>query len=581
MQFTPRTLPLVLASSIVVGSLAAAQSAITTLVEQGDTLAGIGAVTGIERCAVNNAGEWAVVVDTDNPSFALDLVVLRNGSVVMQEGVPNSGFDAPLGAWFYEVRHIELNDNGELLAVLRGNRSDLTPLDLAVVDGKTIVETGATPSPADVPAPFTQWSFIQTAWLNNSGQLLVSGSVNDGPGGTNSARLLVRFELDGLGGFTSQTTLAYESQQLPGHDANVQLVGNAITSCALSDAGSVLWLVDDEDTTIAGGANGCCDTYIYLDSTQVMREGAPTGLGSDNWNSFHGSSVDIAPSGQWAGRFYTDEPSPAQYALVKNGNTVLRRSGDVVPGIAGSPTITQFSGRVSMTDSDQVIWQCTWPGPGTAIFRDDEVLLQRNVSTVDGDLIVDIPSNLWERSVSGDGYFIAQELKVARQGGDKFGCYLISLSPVAATLCVGDGSDGVCPCANFSALGSGEGCASSLGHGALLSALGTAQVAQDDLRFVVSQARPNQPSMLVQGSALVAPIPFKDGLLCLGNPTERVEVVILDGDGAGETTVSIVTEGDVIPGDTRYYQQWFRDPGGISPCGNGSNFTNGVRIDWI
>ena len=65
--------------------------------------------------------------------------------------------------------------------------------------------------------------------------------------------------------------------------------------------------------------------------------------------------------------------------------------------------------------------------------------------------------------------------------------------------------------------------------------------------------------------------------------TKPVETIahILDGDGAGSTTGSIVTGGGVSPGETRYYQQWYRDPGGVSPCGFGSNFSNALQIDWI
>jgi len=43
---------------------------------------------------------------------------------------------------------------------------------------------------------------------------------------------------------------------------------------------------------------------------------------------------------------------------------------------------------------------------------------------------------------------------------------------------------------------------------------------------------------------------------------------------------SIVTEGGVSPGDTRYYQSWFRDGGGLSVCGLNSNLTNGLQVDW-
>ena len=150
---------------------------------------------------------------------------------------------------------------------------------------------------------------------------------------------------------------------------------------------------------------------------------------------------------------------------------------------------------------------------------------------------------------------------------------------IGTSFCFGDGSasGAVCPCGNPSS--SNAGCANSQGHGAILTAAGTTNVANDDLSFSVIHAAPNQPFMLLQGATSIA-VPFKDGILCTGNPTRRMEVVFLDAAGFGTTVESVVTNGAIAPGQTRYYQAWYRDPLTPAPCTGRSNLTQALELAW-
>lgn len=189
------------------------------------------------------------------------------------------------------------------------------------------------------------------------------------------------------------------------------------------------------------------------------------------------------------------------------------------------------------------------------------------------DLPLDEPAVEWNAAVFQDGEYgwIGGNAGIYRRGS--------SLLGIGTTLCFGDASAASCPCANNVAPGEQAGCQNSTGHGAMLVATGSVDVATDNLTLHVSQARGNVPGIFLQGgSALVAP--FKDGLLCAGNPTERLQVAITTALGATSSTGSIVAAGAVSAGQLRYYQYWYRDPGGVSPCGTGSNFTNAVAIGW-
>lgn len=68
--------------------------------------------------------------------------------------------------------------------------------------------------------------------------------------------------------------------------------------------------------------------------------------------------------------------------------------------------------------------------------------------------------------------------------------------------------------------------------------------------------------------------------MCMWNPTERLELMFLNATGSSTTTSSIAAEGNLTPGVTRFYQQWFREPGGVSPFGTGSNDSQALSIQF-
>lgn len=149
---------------------------------------------------------------------------------------------------------------------------------------------------------------------------------------------------------------------------------------------------------------------------------------------------------------------------------------------------------------------------------------------------------------------------------------------LGTAFCFGDGSAATsCPCGNLGDLGSG--CANSTGDGAQLSATGTAVIAAGDFTLEATGARPGQTGVFLQGLTLTE-LPFKDGVLCAGNPTDRLEYALISVEGHASSKLDLPSVGSVLPGHTVVYQLWYRDPA-LSPCGSGSNLSNAFAVEWL
>jgi hypothetical protein len=113
----------------------------------------------------------------------------------------------------------------------------------------------------------------------------------------------------------------------------------------------------------------------------------------------------------------------------------------------------------------------------------------------------------------------------------------------------------------------------------------------DDLELTSSGERRTALSIFLQGDREIAPVPFGDGLLCLGGHRLRLYVRAATGGTAvaplaGEPRIAARSAalGDPIPPDgTRWYQVAYRDPVAAfcpDPPGSSFNASNGLRILW-
>lgn len=176
---------------------------------------------------------------------------------------------------------------------------------------------------------------------------------------------------------------------------------------------------------------------------------------------------------------------------------------------------------------------------------------------------------------SGVFFGLVDEVTITSGGGGGF-----------PSSCFGDGTLAPCPCANSGQ--PGHGCENSDDtDGAQLSASGG--VSPDTVVLHAEGELPHAASIFLQGNALVAPVPFGDGLRCVGGTLKRLALKsavngVVDYPVAGELSITQRSAqlGDPISGGSdRHYQVYYRDPDtSFCPGGGTYNITNAVSVHW-
>jgi len=274
-------------------------------------------------------------------------------------------------------------------------------------------------------------------------------------------------------------------------------------------------------------------------------------------------SIAVDAGGAWTfinnGSAWVVEGS---YAPALSGGELLGSS----IGLSGNTLLVGARGQAFANTEDGTLHAAEWSG----------------IAWLQGDTLGDANAGILDAfgsSLAIDGGNVLVGVPLADNGQVDSGqalLFSVTTEQLGTPLCLGDGTGPDCPCGNFG--GPGEGCANSLGAGAMLSVNGQAIVADDTLQFVVTGARDLATGVLIQGG-LELGIPFRDGLLCVTFETQRLEVMTLDENGAGASQSIMSIEGAIEPGETALYQYWYRDPL-TGPCGTGSNLSGAIKIVW-
>lgn len=542
---------------------------VTPLVLEGDVITGVGTVTSVDQIAINGVGDWLVGADTDNPDTDIDGVVIRNGTVFLQEGQdltfpPSStigGFDS---LW--------LNAAGDGAFHLDLDGTSGYGDDAGIFWNTSLILQEGAYSTAPQFSPSTPYIYFSNLYLNSADQILISATVNDPNLSESSNKALVLLDTDGLGYLTAEAVISKQGDLGGSGSWPVDHPGTRAQEFSFNDTGQVLYTVYlDTGTDVV--------VAIYLDSTLLAEELAPSPIPGRSWDLLTNPELGMNNYGEYVFSGRLDGDSSTNWVIIKNGDKLVQE-GETLPGMGGYSISNFGSGPIEIADNGDVLWYADWNDPDTSVdsgfFVNDRLIVQEGVTQVGGVPIDTIRGTDSDYHFSPSGQFVI--FKGILDDGTE-GVFTLDLG-VGTPFCFGDDSGTLCPCGNTG--GPGAGCASSTGFGATLFGRGTASVSADALVFSAMNSVPGQPGLFFQGNDAInggLGILFGDGLRCAGGGVRRLGVSFANAMGIAKSTFSVATMGAVSAGDTRRYQWWYRDPAG-SPCNSEFNLSNGIEFTW-
>lgn len=347
-------------------------------------------MTATTLVQIDSDGAWIGLVDSDGADLTQDGFLLRDGQVRLREG---ASLLAPTGGTIDDFESVTAGENGDFASVLKVQPSPAFPSIQGVYfNDRLVILKGDLVGGPLVPAT-TDWDRFDGAWFDGERTLFVMGEIHNPAVAGAREDTLARFHLDADGAVESREVLLTKGQFLPALGEVFSIIPHEGTF-ALNRRGDYIVGVWG-----AGGAR------VLLENGQrvLAREGEASPIPGRNYSALSLSRVSLNDFGQHA--FTAGLVGDVDNLCIIEDGQKFVQSGDVLPFLA-APLARLTQAPVQLANSGDLFWYASDTLGGSAAFvRNMDVIVQENVTTIGGSLVVAVEGDSDAFDTSPDGRF--------------------------------------------------------------------------------------------------------------------------------------------------------------------------------
>jgi hypothetical protein len=386
---------------------------LSILIQEGDPMpGGDGTVGIINDISINNNGDW--LVDVNVVGGSTNRAIIKNGALWLANGDPIEPNDT-VSSVANLLKH--MNNHGDVTF-----RPTLTDNNSGVYLNFNLLLLHSQISSAPQFSEDTPYIGFFRSRVTDDGEVIAIATVNDSELPGTVHRAIVRLTKDPKSGDVTEDAVMWRHGDAPGTEPGVTFdqVNSASESFAINVHGDVIYSapLNNSPSDTNGG--------LYVNDTLLTRKGDPSPVAGSNYGNIGTGTtrVDLNDHGDYIFlSTLTDQPTATNMAIIRNNvftdgpDELVVQRGDAVPGVPGE-TIESFGGSVQphVTNKGDVVWYARFTGDSTTnqgIFVNDQLIIQKGVTTVDGKLITTVAGTVSASNgltqglvVSDDGRYV-------------------------------------------------------------------------------------------------------------------------------------------------------------------------------